>query len=106
MTLLECGATYPLGQKLYQLEGPIETSLSIDGAEIRTKAMIICDENFPDPILIGRAEVSKKGMKSLKDMDGTIGLDDDATVLIPFASAGGFATLKGLIDTGAGPSIM
>ena len=42
----------------------------------------------------------------MMDIDGTIGLDEDSTVLIPFASSKGFAMLKGLIDTGAGPSIM
>ena len=68
--------------------------------------MVISDETFPEPLLIGRADISKRGMKSLMDIDGTIGLDEDSTVLFPFASSKGFAMLKGFIDTGAGPSIM
>ena len=70
------GESFPLGQELYPLEGPVETTLSIDGAEIRTKIMVISDETF-EPLLIGRADISKRGMKSLMDIDGTIGLDED-----------------------------
>ena len=40
------------------------------------------------------------------DIDGTIGLDEDSTVLVPFDSSKGFAMLIGLIDTCAGPPTM
>ena len=47
------GESFPLGQKLYPLEGPVQTTLSIDGAEIRTKILVIAHETFPEPLLIG-----------------------------------------------------
>ena len=82
LTLANTGESFPLCRRLYHLDGPVETTLSIDGAEIKTNVMIIADSTFPEPLLIGRTDVSKMGIKSMKDIDGTIGLDDDS----PFPS--------------------
>ena len=106
LTFPKSEETLALRQKRYRLEGPIEASLVIDGAELRTKVLVVVDTSFPESLVVGRNDLCKQGLRSQMDLDGTIGLDDDSTVLIPFHSSGGYSMLKGLIDTGAGPSIM
>ena len=64
------------------------------------------DQNFPRPLVIGKNDLVAQGWKGPWDKPGTIGLTVDSTVLVPFASADGSLMLKGLMDTGAGPSIM
>ena len=56
--------------------------------------------------MIGKNDLVAQGWKGPWDKPGTIGLTVDSTVLVPFASADGSLMLKGLMDTGAGPSIM
>ena len=92
--------------RAYQLSEPEEISLSIDGVEILTKACVVMDQNFPRPLVIGKNDLVAQGWKGPWDKPGTIGLTVDSTVLVPFASADGSLMLKGLMDTGAGPSIM
>ena len=90
----------------YQLIGPKEIFLTIDGVEVATYFYIVACNCFREPFVIGRNDLSKRGIKATKKGDTAIGLDYDSTVLIPFESADGVSMLKRLVDTGAGASIM
>ena len=64
------------------------------------------DPVFPEPIVVGKHDICATGLNSQRDADGAIGLDEDSTILAPFISRKAHLMLKGLVDTGAGPSIM
>ena len=50
LTLANTEETFYWGQRLYHFEGPVKTTLSIDGAEIKNEVMIIADSTCPEPL--------------------------------------------------------
>ena len=67
----------------YIVTGPVEISLVVDGAEIRTKALVVEDPVFPETIVVGKHDICATGLNSQRDADGAIGLDEDSTILAP-----------------------
>ena len=78
----------------------------IDGAENRTKALVVEDTAFPEPLVVGKHDVGATGLNSRQDPDAIIGPDEDSAILAPFFSTKGNQMLQKLVATGARPSIM
>ena len=97
---------FRLKNDYYQMIGPKKICLTIDGVEVSTYFYIVASVLFPEPFVIGRNDLCKRGIKVVQKADTAISLDYDSTVLIPFDSKDGVSMLKGLVDTGAGASIM
>ena len=56
----------------YIVTGPVEISLVVDGAEIRTKAFVVEDPACPEPIVVGKHGICATGLNSQRDADGAI----------------------------------
>ena len=102
LTRPTCSEPFDYQGKGYIVTGPVETSLVVDGAEFRTKALVVEDPAFAELIVVGKHDICATGLDSQRDSDGAFGLDEDLTILAPFISTKGHLMQKGLVDTGAG----
>ena len=86
---------------------PQNVDLEIDGIEVKTKARVVIHGNFNEGVVLGKEELRCWNVRS--NEVGVACLDDDSSLTVDFplnSDVVSAVTMKGLVDTGAGPSLM
>ena len=108
--LLTRGSSKSVGVDIRYMEayGPHEVMLNIDGMNIYRKTMITCDEDLAGEIYVGREELKVRsiGHCAMLEEDAMhIGTEADVSGHLLDIS-GRKTQLRGLLDTGAGLSVI
>ena len=95
-----------LKEKERQAFGPVQIGLKIDFIEIVTTAWVVLDDDLVGQIFIGRNELSLRTVGPAIGVRSAV-IDSNATMsVLVHGSHGNAVELKGMLDTGAGISVI
>ena len=94
-----------LKDKEYRAFGPVQVEIKIDLIEIVTFAWVNLDLDLLGQILIGRNELSLRAVGQPTGVRSAT-IDQNATMTVRVQSSQGIAQLRGMLDTGAGVSVL
>ncbi len=89
----------------YRAFGPVQVEIKMDFIEVVTLARVGLDQELMGQIFVGRNELSLRAVGRPTGVRSAT-FDQNATISVQVRSKKGTAQLRGMIDTGAGVSVM
>ena len=97
----------PETQKWLEVSTPVSMDMVVDGVHMKTRVAVVLQGQLKEGIVLSRQQLRCWSVRERPESMGTVDIDDNALVELKFPSSEGKdILLRGLIDTGAGLSLM
>ena len=92
---------------LWEVVGPVEVNFELDGIDFYASALVVLDNDFTHGIVLGNDQLRCWTVNPSTQEVGVAQLDENAMLDVQFPTGSDTEiTLRGLVDTGAGGSLM
>ena len=90
-----------------EVSSPVSMDLVLDGVHMKTRVAVVLQGQLKEGVVLGKEQLRCWNIKEFAQAIGTVDLDSNAGVEVEFPIQGEESVmLRGLIDTGAGLSLM
>ena len=98
---------WPESKKWLEVSTPVDMDLVLDGVHMRTKVAVVLQGQLKEGVTLGKQQLRCWNVKAMAEDIGVIDVDSDANVELEFPRGQESPVkLRGLLDTGAGLSLM